>query len=128
MFTTTLEKKCCARYLIILYPNTVMDIDFKNLYMDTTIPTLPQDSVYYLDYISMKLEYDRETAKTYNYLKSLKLDYVSSNTLIGNKQVFNYPNEVTNKEIRTKIKKIIQDQNKRLLNLTNSIINLQKIS
>lgn len=105
-----------------------MDIDFKNLYMDTTIPTLPQDSVYYLDYISMKLEYDRETAKTYNYLKSLKLDYVSSNTLIGNKQVFNYPNEVTNKEIRTKIKKIIQDQNKRLLNLTNSIINLQKIS
>lgn len=101
-----------------------MNTDFKNLYIDIEIPSIDPDSMFYLDYVSLKLSYFTETSKVYNVFKTLSSEYVHENTLYDTKFVFNYPNEVKNKEIRTKIKDLLNQQNKRLTNFKSSVYNL----
>jgi hypothetical protein len=101
-----------------------MNTDFKKMYIDIEIPSIDPDSMFYLDYVSLKLSYFTETSKMYNVFKTLSNDYVHENTLYDSKCVFNYPNEVKNKEIRTKLKDLLIQQNKRLSNFTSSVYNL----
>ena len=101
-----------------------MNIDFKKTYIDVTQANIDQSSPYYLEYISLELNYLTETKKAYNNFKVLCNEYIHECDLDDTKRIFHYPNEIKNKETRTKIKNIINEQNKRLYNYTSSILNL----